>query len=189
MRILVLDNYDSFTYNLVEYLRKLNPGSIDICRNREIGPDQVDNYDKILLSPGPGIPDEAGILKKVIRDYAGKKSILGICLGHQAIAEVFGGKLENPERVYHGIASPIRRTSGEKGVLRGIGKEFIAGRYHSWNVSRKELPDCLEITCEDEYGMIMGLRHKDFDVEGLQFHPESVLTPNGLEMLRNWIKA
>jgi len=188
MKILVLDNYDSFTYNLVEYLRQLNPGEIDIRRNKEIELHEIDKYDKILLSPGPGIPDEAGILKALIREYASSKSILGICLGHQAIAEVFGAQLENPSSVYHGIASDIKRCSKNTKLLKGIPSEFKAGRYHSWNVSQHQLPDCLEVSCKDANGMIMGLRHKEYDVEGIQFHPESILTPQGLQMIMNWLR-
>ncbi|MCZ4696110.1 aminodeoxychorismate/anthranilate synthase component II [Ancylomarina euxinus] len=188
MKILVLDNYDSFTYNLVEYLRQLNPGEIEIHRNKEIDLNEIEKFDKILLSPGPGIPEEAGILKALIKKYAPTKSILGICLGHQAIAEVFGAELENPLKVYHGIASDINRCSDNSKILNGIPSEFKAGRYHSWNVSENDLPDSLEITCRDEDGMIMGLRHKQFDVEGIQFHPESILTPQGLQMIMNWLK-
>ncbi len=188
MKILVLDNYDSFTYNLVEYLRQLNIGEIEIHRNREIELEDIEKFDKILLSPGPGIPDEAGILKALIQKYAPTKSILGVCLGHQAIAEVFGGVLENPEKVYHGIANDIIKCSENSKILQGIPPVFKAGRYHSWNVSEHELPDCLEITCRDEDGMIMGLRHKQFDVEGIQFHPESILSPQGLQMIQNWLK-
>jgi len=187
MKILVLDNYDSFTYNLVEYLRQLNPGEIEIHRNREIELSEIEKFDKILLSPGPGIPDEAGILKDVIKKYAPTKSILGICLGHQAIAEVFGAKLENPAKVYHGIATDMTRCNDKSRLLKGIPSEFKAGRYHSWNVSNIGLPDCLEVTCKDEDNMIMGLRHKEYDVEGIQFHPESILTPQGLQMIKNWL--
>jgi anthranilate synthase component 2 len=189
MKILVLDNYDSFTYNLVEYLRKLGAIDIDVYRNREIELKEVAKYDKILLSPGPGIPDEAGILKDLIKEYAATKSILGVCLGEQAIAEVFGGSIENLNKVYHGVATPIFRTGTDQGVLKGIKKEFQAGRYHSWNVVEKGLPDCLEITCRDSEGAIMGIRHKEYDVEGVQFHPESVLTPDGMRMIENWLQT
>lgn len=188
MKILVLDNYDSFTYNLVEYLRILGAKDIEVHRNREIELKEVAKFDKILLSPGPGIPDEAGILKDVIREYAASKSILGVCLGEQAIAEVFGGSIENLDKVYHGVATSVFRTSDGEGVLAGIDREFKAGRYHSWNVVKENLPDCFAITCEDSEGKIMGLRHKEYDVEGVQFHPESVLTPNGLKMIENCLK-
>jgi anthranilate synthase component 2 len=189
MKILVLDNYDSFTYNLVEYLRKLGANDIDVYRNREIELADVAKYDKILLSPGPGIPDEAGILKDLIAEYATSKSILGICLGEQAIAEAFGGSIENLDKVYHGVSTSVFRTKSNKGVLEGIDKEFQAGRYHSWNVVEQDLPDCLEITCRDSEGAIMGIRHKEFDVEGVQFHPESVLTPDGMKMIENWLRS
>ncbi|MUP38944.1 anthranilate synthase component II [Labilibaculum euxinus] len=189
MKILVLDNYDSFTYNLVEYLRKLGAKDIEVHRNREIDLKEVAKFDKILLSPGPGIPDEAGILKDVIREYAATKSILGICLGEQAIAEVFGGSIENLDKVYHGVATLVFRTDDNKGVLQGIDQEFTAGRYHSWNVTKENLPDCLLVTCEDAEGQIMGIRHKEYDVQGVQFHPESVLTPNGLKMIENWLNS
>ncbi|GAB7087531.1 anthranilate synthase component II [Marinifilum fragile] len=189
MKILVLDNYDSFTYNLVEYLRKLGANDIDVYRNKEIELKDVAKYDKILLSPGPGIPDEAGILKDLIKEYAATKSILGVCLGEQAIAEVFGGSIENLNKVYHGVATSIFRTESDQGVLKGIDQEFKAARYHSWNVVEQDLPDCLEITCRDSEGAIMGIRHKVYDVEGVQFHPESVLTPEGMKMIENWLKA
>jgi anthranilate synthase component 2 len=189
MKILVLDNYDSFTYNLVEYLRNLGANDIEVHRNREIDLTEVAKFDKILLSPGPGIPDEAGILKDVIKKYAASKSILGVCLGEQAIAEVFGGSIENLDQVYHGVSTSIFRTEDDKGVLQGIEKEFQAGRYHSWNVVKENLPDCLTVTCEDAEGRIMGIRHKEYDVQGLQFHPESVLTPNGIKMIENWLKG
>jgi anthranilate synthase component 2 len=187
MKILVLDNYDSFTYNLVEYLRNLGASDIEVHRNREIDLKEIAKFDKILLSPGPGIPDEAGILKDVIREYAATKSILGVCLGEQAIAEVFGGSIENLDKVYHGVATSVFRTDDDKGVLQGIDQEFTAGRYHSWNVTKENLPDCLIVTCEDSEGQIMGIRHKEYDVQGVQFHPESVLTPNGLKMIENWL--
>lgn len=189
MKILVLDNYDSFTYNLVEYLRKLGAKDVEVHRNREIEVKDVAKFDKILLSPGPGIPDEAGILKDVIKEYAPTKSILGVCLGEQAIAEVFGGSIENLDKVYHGVATSVFRTDDDKGVLVGLENEFQAGRYHSWNVVKDNLPECLTITCEDEEGQIMGIRHKEYDVQGVQFHPESVLTPDGMKMIENWLKA
>ncbi|PKQ61210.1 aminodeoxychorismate/anthranilate synthase component II [Labilibaculum filiforme] len=189
MKILVLDNYDSFTYNLVEYLRNLGAKDIEVHRNREIDLKEVAKFDKILLSPGPGIPDEAGILKDVIREYAATKSILGVCLGEQAIAEVFGGSIQNLDKVYHGVATSVFRTADDKGVLQGIDQEFTAGRYHSWNVVKENLPACLTITCEDAEGQIMGIRHKEYDVQGVQFHPESVLTPNGLKMIENWLNS
>lgn len=187
MKILVLDNYDSFTYNLVECLRQLGIKDVDVCRNREITLEKVGDYDKILLSPGPGIPQEAGILMDVIKRYAREKSILGICLGHQAIAQVFGANLENASCVYHGIAAPISIAENQVGVLRDMGSQMMVGRYHSWNVSSENLPSCLQITCKDQEGMIMGIRHNEYDVEGVQFHPESVLTPDGMKILSNWV--
>lgn len=189
MKILVLDNYDSFTYNLVEYIRTIGDYELDVYRNQEIEIEKVAEYDKILLSPGPGIPDEAGILKELIATYACRKSILGICLGHQAIAEVFGGKLENMDKVYHGIASHLLKISDQSVVLKNCKEVFLAGRYHSWQVKKENLPDCLEVTCCDDEKNIMGLRHKEFDVEGVQFHPESILTPDGKEMIRSWLKG
>lgn len=173
----------------MEYLRNLGAKDIEIHRNREIDLKEVAKFDKILLSPGPGIPDEAGILKDVIKTYASTKSILGVCLGEQAIAEVFGGRIANLDKVYHGVATSVFRTDDDKGVLQGIDQEFTAGRYHSWNVTKENLPDCLIVTCEDEKGQIMGIRHKEYDVQGVQFHPESVLTPNGLKMIENWLNS
>ncbi len=187
MKILVLDNYDSFTYNLVEYLRKLTNQTIVVERNDEIALEAVALYDKIILSPGPGLPEEAGILKALIQEYGATKSILGVCLGHQAIAEVYGGELENPAKVYHGIATKAKRTTVSRGILHNLPDEFEIGRYHSWNVASERLPDCFEVTCYDEEGMIMGMIHKEHDVEGIQFHPESVLTPLGLKMIENWL--
>ena len=186
MKILVLDNYDSFTYNLVHYLEKVNGMKADVFRNDKISLKQVGKYDKILLSPGPGVPSEAGILLDVIREYAPKKSILGVCLGQQAIGEVFGGKLVNLDSVYHGVATEM--TVVKKDILfRGIPPKFNAGRYHSWVVAEKSFPKDLEITVKDKRGYIMGLRHKKFDVRGVQFHPESVLTEYGEQMIRNWV--
>jgi anthranilate synthase component 2 len=187
-KILVIDNYDSFTYNLVHYITQLTHVKPDIFRNDEITVGEVEHYDKILLSPGPGIPVEAGICLDVIRKYASTKSILGICLGHQAIGEAFGGTLANLPEVFHGIATPINITEGNEPLFAGIPQQLTGGRYHSWVVTRENLPACFTITCEDEKGMIMGISHKQFDVRGLQFHPESVLTEHGLEMIRNWLK-
>ena len=189
MKVLVLDNYDSFTYNLVEYIRNTGAYELDVYRNREIEIEKIAQYDKIILSPGPGIPDEAGILKELIATYASSKSILGICLGHQAIAEVFGGTLKNMDKVYHGIASHLLKISDQSVVLKNCKEVFLAGRYHSWQVEKENLPDCLEVTCCDDEKNIMGLRHKEFDVEGVQFHPESVLTPDGKEMIMSWLRS
>jgi anthranilate synthase component 2 len=187
-KILVIDNYDSFTYNLVHYIEKLTNIHPVVCRNDEINLDYVSGFDKILLSPGPGIPVEAGICLDLIREYAPEKSILGVCLGHQAIAEVFGGKLINLSQVYHGLATPVTIIDHSDPLFRGLPTSITAGRYHSWIVARENLPGCLTITCEDENGIIMGITHKQYDVRGVQFHPESVLTEYGIEIIRNWIE-
>jgi len=186
-KIIVIDNYDSFTYNLVHQIEKLTGTRPDVFRNDETAIEEIEKYDKILISPGPGIPSEAGICLDVIRKYSPGKSILGICLGHQAICEAFGGKLLNLSTVYHGIASPVRIKVPEDPLLKNMPHILMAGRYHSWVVSKKHLPECFKITCEDENGIIMGISHMDYDVRGLQFHPESVLTENGLEIVKNWI--
>lgn len=185
-KIVVIDNYDSFTYNLVHYLEDLNCEVI-VYRNDEFDIDEIASFDKILLSPGPGIPDEAGLLKAVIVKYASTKSILGVCLGQQAIGEVFGGTLSNLDKVYHGVATNIKTVVSDELLFEGLENEFEVGRYHSWVVD-SNLPDVLEATSVDENGQIMSLRHKTFDVRGVQFHPESVLTPNGKKILENWIK-
>ena len=186
-KILVIDNYDSFTYNLVHFISKITGVPPDVFRNDEIEPDAAGKYDKILLSPGPGIPVEAGICPELIRRYAGSKSILGICLGHQAIGEVFGGTLMNLSQVYHGLATPVTLLDRTEPLFKGLPEKIMAGRYHSWVVTRENLPDCLTITCEDESGIIMGITHKKYDVRGLQFHPESVLTEYGIEIIKNWL--
>jgi len=183
--ILVIDNYDSFTYNLVHYLEDLNC-QVTVKRNDKLTLDDVDNFKKIVLSPGPGIPDEAGLLKDIIKTYAATKSILGVCLGQQAIGEVFGGTLKNLDTVYHGVATTVNLTVDDESLFNGLGKSFQVGRYHSWVVNT-DLPDVLEATSFDENGQIMSLRHKDFDVKGVQYHPESVLTPNGKKILENWV--
>jgi anthranilate synthase component 2 len=185
-KILVIDNYDSFTYNLVHYLEDLNC-EVTVYRNDEFDIDEIGHFDKIVLSPGPGIPDEAGLLKAVIAKYAPTKSILGVCLGQQAIGEVFGGTLSNLDKVYHGVASMVKTSVDDELLFEGLGNEFEVGRYHSWVVDAS-LPDVLEATSFDENGQVMSLRHKTFDVRGVQFHPESVLTPNGKKILENWLK-
>ena len=185
-KILVIDNYDSFTYNLVHYLEELGCEVI-VKRNDQLTLEEVDAFDKIVLSPGPGIPDEAGLLKQIIEKYAPTKSIFGVCLGQQAIAEVFGGSLINLDEVYHGIATKINITK-EDVLFLGIPNEIEVGRYHSWVVN-PNLPDSLEATSVDENGQIMSLRHKTYDVRAVQFHPESVLTPQGKKMLENWLNA
>jgi anthranilate synthase component II len=189
MKILVFDNYDSFTYNLVHLVEKILHQKVDVFRNDQITLEQVKVYDKIILSPGPGIPEEAGLLLPLIKEYASGKSILGVCLGHQAIGEAFGATLVNLDTVYHGIATPIRVTNKKSAILQGLGDTIMVGRYHSWIVSDKDLPEELEITAVDDNGFIMGLQHKTFDVQGVQFHPESVLTPEGEKIMRNWLKV
>ena len=191
MKILIFDNYDSFTYNLVHVVEKLIHDKVDVYRNDKISLEKIKDYDKIILSPGPGLPCESGLLLSLIEEYASSKSILGVCLGQQAIAETFGGKLKNLKNVYHGVATKIKvndkRTSSENDVFKSLPDELEVGRYHSWIVSKEHFPADLEITAEDENGYIMGLRHKKFDVQGVQFHPESVLTPMGEKMMWNWL--
>jgi len=193
LRILVFDNYDSFTYNLVHLVEKILHYKVEVHRNDQIPLEKVKDYDKIILSPGPGIPEEAGLLLPLIKEYASSKSILGVCLGHQAIGQAFGGTLTNLTSVFHGVATPIQIKSDRSKVahdlFEGLPIEFEVGRYHSWVVDRKKFPDALEITAEDETGFIMALQHKTYDIQGVQFHPESVLTPNGEKIMRNWLKA
>lgn len=186
MKVLIIDNYDSFTYNLVHLVQSILNEKVDVIRNDELDMNDIVKYDKIILSPGPGVPDEAGMLKEVIQKYAPTKSILGVCLGVQAIAEVFGANLINLKEVYHGLATEIQVTSNES-MFKNVSEKFLAGRYHSWIVAKENLPECLEITAEDSEGNIMALSHKSFDVRGVQFHPESVLTVNGDRMIRNWL--
>ena len=187
MKILVFDNYDSFTYNLVHLVEKILHQKVDVYRNDELPLEKVKVYDKIILSPGPGIPEEAGLLLPLIKEYAASKSILGVCLGEQAIGEAFGGKLENLATVYHGVATNCKLQSGKSKLFRGMPDEIEVGRYHSWIVSDKNLPAELEVTARDDNGYIMALQHKTYDVQGVQFHPESVLTPRGEDILRNWL--
>jgi len=189
MKILVLDNYDSFTYNLVHYIEKIPDCEVSVFRNDEITLSEIEKYDKIVLSPGPGIPDEAGILKDVIREYASRKPIFGVCLGLQAIAEVFGGKLVNMDKVYHGVATTMQVKVENEPLFDGVPNEFEAGRYHSWVVDNQHFPDVLQVTAEDETGSIMALSHKKFNVKAVQFHPESVLTKQGEKIIRNFIKS
>lgn len=183
--ILVIDNYDSFTYNLVHYLEDLNC-KVTVKRNDQLSMEEIAPYDKIVLSPGPGIPDEAGLLKEIIATYAPTKSIFGVCLGQQAIAEVFGGSLDNLDQVYHGIATKITIIKDDI-LFKGMPKEIEVGRYHSWVVNTN-LPKTLEVTSVDENGQIMSLHHKEYDVCAVQFHPESVLTPEGKKILKNWVE-
>lgn len=201
-KILVFDNYDSFTYNLVHLVEKILHQKVDIYRNDQLPMEKVKEYDKIILSPGPGIPQEAGLLLPLINEYAPSKSILGVCLGHQAIGEAFGGELVNLSTVYHGVATPVKvirrqETAGSRlpvatgmaaDLFEGLPDELEVGRYHSWIIADKNFPEELEITARDENNYIMALQHKRFDVQGVQFHPESVLTPLGEDILRNWLK-
>lgn len=187
MKILVLDNYDSFTYNLVHYLENLCNYPVEVHRNDKISLEAVGKFDKILLSPGPGIPDEAGILKDVIREYAPIKSIFGVCLGLQAIGEVFGGKLLNLGQVYHGVATPIEIIK-ETPLFQNVPKRFMAGRYHSWVVDTESFPAELELTAKDDQGQIMALQHRKYAVQAVQFHPESILTEHGMKIMENWLK-
>lgn len=186
MKILVLDNYDSFTYNLVYIIRQLGYGSfMDIYRNDKITLDEVKAYDKILLSPGPGIPSEAGIMPELLKQFSSTKDILGVCLGHQAIGEAFGSGLTNLSEVVHGLASEV--TVQDDLLYRGLPSKFKVGRYHSWVIDEQTLPACLQITGRTPDGQIMSVRHDSFQVRGVQFHPESILTEYGVEMMRNWL--
>ncbi|MEO6893826.1 MAG: aminodeoxychorismate/anthranilate synthase component II [Ginsengibacter sp.] len=191
MKILIFDNYDSFTYNLVHVVEKITHEKADVFRNDKISLEKINEYDKIILSPGPGLPSESGLLLELIKEYAPSKSILGVCLGQQAIAEVFGGKLVNLKEVYHGVATKIKvkedRTQSENDIFKDLPDVLEVGRYHSWIVGEENFPTDLEITARDENGYIMALRHTTFDVQGVQFHPESVLTPDGEKMMRNWL--
>jgi len=187
MKILVFDNYDSFTYNLVQMIKEQSNASVDVFRNDEIPLEDIKAYDKILLSPGPGIPSESGLLIPLIQTYAATKSILGVCLGQQAIAEAFGGSLTNLSKVYHGIATPVKLI-GESILFEGLPKSFNVGRYHSWVVNEHDLPADLKVTSKDADGYIMSLEHTSYDVKGVQYHPESVLTPEGAKIIGNWLK-
>jgi anthranilate synthase component 2 len=188
MKILVFDNYDSFTYNLVHLVEKILHEKVEVFRNDQIPLEKVKQYDKIILSPGPGIPEEAGLLLPLIKEYAPSKSILGVCLGHQAIGEAFGGKLLNLSTVYHGVATPIHVLNGGTDLFEGLPGDLEVGRYHSWILSDENFPNELEVTARDDNNYIMALQHKSFDVRGVQFHPESVLTPSGEAIVRNWLK-
>lgn len=187
MKILVFDNYDSFTYNLVHLVEKITHQRVDVFRNDQLPLEKVKEYDKIILSPGPGVPSEAGLLLPLIKEYAATKSMLGVCLGHQAIGEAFGGKLENLSTVFHGVATPVTQTANKTDLFKGLPEEFEVGRYHSWIVAEQGLPEELEITARDENNFIMAMQHKKYDVKGVQFHPESVLTPHGEMILKNWL--
>jgi len=187
-KILVIDNYDSFTYNLMHIIRE-HPGCrVEVFRNNQISVKEAGAFDDIVLSPGPGLPSEAGIMEQVIERYAATKKIFGVCLGMQAIGEVFGGRLINLPRVYHGVASPVFRQDTDDPVFEGIPPEFTAGRYHSWVIGENGFPKELLVTSRDSDGRIMSIRHRDFPVFGLQFHPESILTPQGKQMIFNFLK-
>lgn len=187
MRILVFDNYDSFTYNLVHLVEYITGSTVDVYRNDQMALEKVKDYDKIILSPGPGIPVEAGLLLPLIREYAATKSMLGVCLGHQAIGEAFGGTLTNLDEVYHGVAMPCTLSKVMSPLFKDMPCTFDVGRYHSWVVSKENFPDELEITAEDDLGFIMAMQHKTYDIQAVQFHPESVLTPLGENIMRNWL--
>ncbi len=186
MKIVIIDNYDSFTYNLAHLVKEFNV-EVTVYRNDQFRLNDLEPFHKILLSPGPGIPTEAGLLLDVIRTYKDKKSILGVCLGHQAIGEVFGGKLENLSDVFHGVTTEGTQFGNDE-IFSGLPKRITMGRYHSWVVSKDGFPDCLEITAESDEGQIMALRHKELDIRGIQFHPESVLTPDGRRIMENWLR-
>jgi len=185
MKIVIIDNYDSFTYNLSHLVKELG-AEVDVVRNDQFQLPQLEQYSKIILSPGPGIPCEAGLLLDVIRTYAGRKPILGVCLGHQAIGEVFGARLENLSDVFHGVATSCHILADDP-LFSGLDRDITVGRYHSWVVAREQLPSCLEVTAESDEGQVMALRHRELNVRGIQFHPESVLTPDGKKMLQNWM--
>lgn len=187
-KILVFDNYDSFTYNLVHLVEKILHQKVEVHRNDKIPLEKVKDYDKIILSPGPGVPSEAGLLLPLIKEYAATKSILGVCLGQQAIGEAFGGSLSNLSSVYHGVATPVQLVAGVKAPLfAGMPESFEVGRYHSWVVNDADFPAALEVTARDSNNYIMALQHKKYDVQGVQFHPESVLTPLGEKIIANWL--
>ncbi len=198
MKIVIIDNYDSFTYNLSHLVKELG-ADVTVMRNDQFQIDELEAFDKIILSPGPGIPSEAGLLCEVIRTYAGRKPVLGVCLGHQAIGEVFGAKLENLSEVFHGVATPCHiiasksdklsnSVASQHDIFDGLPDDITVGRYHSWVVSKDDFPSCLEITAVSDEGQIMALRHRHYDVYGIQFHPESVLTPNGKIIIKNYIE-
>lgn len=186
-KIIIIDNYDSFTYNLLHVLRKQG-AEVSVVRNDKFTLEALEPYDKIVLSPGPGIPSEAGLLMNVIKTYAGRKPILGVCLGHQAIGEFFGARLTNLSDVYHGVTSEISITVDDY-IFKGLPQKIEVGRYHSWVVDTQDFPACLEITSVSEEGQIMALRHRELDIRGVQYHPESVLTPQGKQIIKNWIEA
>lgn len=185
--ILILDNYDSFTYNLVHYIEANNKYKVDVYRNDEISLEAINNYNTIILSPGPGLPKDAGILKEVIKTYASTKKILGVCLGMQAIGEVFGGTLTNFNTVFHGVATPIKVIDQSDLLFKGLPSSFNVGRYHSWVIAKDKFPEALKITSIEDNGQIMSLKHKDYNLYGVQFHPESILTEHGQEIINNFL--
>ena len=185
MKTVIIDNYDSFTYNLAHLVKALG-AEVNVLRNDQFSIEALEAYDKIILSPGPGIPSEAGLLLDVIKTYAGRKPMLGVCLGHQAIGEAFGARLENLSEVFHGVATPAHIVADDP-IFCGLPKTFTVGRYHSWVVATDQLPDCLTVTAVSDEGQIMALRHKEYDIHGIQFHPESVLTPEGSIIIKNFI--
>ena len=188
MKILVLDNYDSFTYNLVQMIEQIVGEKVDVFRNDQIALEDIEKYDKIILSPGPGIPEEAGILLDLIKKYAPTKSIFGVCLGQQAIAEAFGGNLINLKEIYHGVATEANQIK-EHQILKNLPETLEVGRYHSWAVNPEDFPEDLEITSIDKDGMIMSLKHKNYDLHAVQYHPESILTPKGKQILENFLNG
>lgn len=189
MKILIIDNYDSFTYNLAHIVKQVTKKTCEVIRNDQLEIESVELYDKIIISPGPGIPDDAGLTKAIIQLYAGTKSILGICLGMQAIAECFGGKILNHTEIFHGIATPVRITERNHYLFKNLPENIVAGRYHSWIVEKKSLPANLIVIAVDKFGIPMGLRHREYDVCGLQFHPESILTEHGEKIITNWLNG
>ena len=188
MKILLLDNYDSFTFNLFQLVAAVGGAAPDVFRNDEISLDAIGSYDKILLSPGPGVPSEAGIMPQLVENFAAPKSILGVCLGHQCVAETFGAQLENMRLVCHGVGIETIIEAPDEPLFRAMPSRFLSGRYHSWTVARENLPDCLRVTAGDDAGRVMAISHKTFDARGIQFHPESILTEGGARIIRNWLE-
>lgn len=187
MKIVIIDNYDSFAYNLRHLVRELG-AEVTVIRNDKFTLNQIEPFDKLILSPGPGVPSEAGLMPAAIKAYAGRKPMLGVCLGHQAIGEAFGARLVNLSEVFHGVATEGTQL-GRDYIFDGLPRRITMGRYHSWVVSRDGLPPCLEVTAESDEGLIMGLRHKSYDIHGIQFHPESILTPRGRDIVANWMRG
>jgi anthranilate synthase component 2 len=188
MKILILDNYDSFTYNLAQLVQKTGQGSFEVIKNDSILIEQVEAYDKIIFSPGPGLPKDFPLIHEIIQSYKNSKSILGVCLGHQAVAESFGGKLTNLDTVLHGITAKVSVLYENDYLFKDLPKEFDAGLYHSWIVDENEIPDCLRVSAKSHDGIIMSISHREYDVKGIQFHPESIMTPLGGKIIGNWLK-